>query len=103
MTGGNSTIEIFKDNIHYFRKKHNMSQQQLAESCGMSTFYIAELERGKKTPSLSTVDKLAQVFNIPVYMMFLSQQDYKNDILKQFCDELETDIHKIIKDFKGKH
>lgn len=43
------------------RKASGISQEALALEAGLSTTYVAMVERGEKTPTLSTVIALARV------------------------------------------
>lgn len=46
------------------RKCRNLSLQDLAKKASISVSYLSEIERGKKQPSLETVNKLSQALNI---------------------------------------
>ena len=46
---------------------------QLAEYCGISTGYIAEIETGKKFPSIGVIEKIAVILKIEPYMLFKNQ------------------------------
>jgi len=43
---------------------------QLAEYCGISTGYIAEIETGKKFPSIGVIEKIAGILKIEPYVLF---------------------------------
>jgi len=43
---------------------------QLAEYCGISTVYIAEIEIGKKFPSIGVIEKIAIILKVQPYMLF---------------------------------
>ena len=46
---------------------------QLAEYCGISIGYIAEIEIGKKFPSICVIEKIADTLKIEPYLLFKSQ------------------------------
>jgi len=46
---------------------------QLAEYCGISPGYIAEIEIGKKFPSIGVIEKIAVILKIEPYMLFKSK------------------------------
>ena len=50
--------------IYKLRKAHGMTQAQMAEKVGMSTSAINRIECGLRQPRLSTVQKLAECFNV---------------------------------------
>lgn len=47
------------------RKCRNLSLQDLAKKADISVSYLSEIERGKKQPSLETINKLSKALNIP--------------------------------------
>ncbi|NDO18526.1 helix-turn-helix transcriptional regulator [Lachnospiraceae bacterium MD329] len=55
--------------ISYYRKLQGMTQEELAEACGLSTGYIAQLEGPNSyfCPSIKTLFLISEVLNIPVY------------------------------------
>jgi transcriptional regulator with XRE-family HTH domain len=64
--------QIFIQNLKEFRKKEGLSQMQLAEYCGISSGYIAEIEIGKKFPSVGIIEKIAVILKIAPYLLFKS-------------------------------
>lgn len=64
------------ENIKFYRKKTNLSQEQLAEKSDLSISYIKQLESGKifKNITLTTLLKLSKALNINVNKLF-----YKNN------------------------
>ena len=52
------------DRIKSARKKMNLTQEALAEKVDVTPFYIGELERGVKTPSLDLFIKLIEVLDV---------------------------------------
>ncbi|GHV34556.1 hypothetical protein FACS1894187_05360 [Synergistales bacterium] len=47
--------------IRYYREKAHLSQEQLAELCGISQNHISQIELEKKQPSLKIFKKLCEV------------------------------------------
>lgn len=66
---------IFSNNVRFFRKKRQLTQEQLAEYCDLSTSYIKQIESGKefKNVSLTVILKLSNVLNVPVNKLFVIQ------------------------------
>jgi transcriptional regulator with XRE-family HTH domain len=50
--------------IRSFRQKRGLSLADLSERSGLSVSYLSEIERGKKQPSLDTLEKLSTALNI---------------------------------------
>lgn len=66
----NSTLKLIQENIKKYRKEQNLTQEQLSELCNISTDYLSEIERGKKTPSLKRLVLIAETLNIPICKFF---------------------------------
>lgn len=62
-------INIFSQNLKKFRKRRNISQEQLSELTNLHQTYISDLERGIRNPSLKTIEKIAQALKIPAYKL----------------------------------
>lgn len=57
------------------RKKNKFTQEKLAERVGLSVDYIGYIERGKQTPYLKTLERIAKVLGVEVYELFLFRKD----------------------------
>lgn len=53
-------------NLMYVRKKAKMTQQDLADTIGVNRVSVARWERGEYTPSIATMLKLSELFNVSV-------------------------------------
>ncbi|HHK8568959.1 TPA: helix-turn-helix domain-containing protein [Vibrio parahaemolyticus] len=53
-------------NVRNFRVKNGMSQELLAEKCGLHRTYIGSIERGERNATLSTLEVLAETFNVSI-------------------------------------
>lgn len=69
----NSTKDIFRYNLKYYRNQRNLTQDELSELSGISSDYLSEIERGKKTPSFKRLDLIANGLNVEVYKLFIPQ------------------------------
>ena len=52
------------DQIHELRKKHNFSQEQLAEKVGVARQTISKWELGETAPDIKQAQILSQIFNV---------------------------------------
>lgn len=66
----NSTIDIFRNNLKYYRNEKGLTQDKLSEVSGISSDYLSEIERGKRTPSFKRMLLIAQALDIEVYKLF---------------------------------
>lgn len=54
---------MISDNIRYYRKANNMSQDELAEKLGVSRQSISLWENGQTQPAIENIIALAKIFN----------------------------------------
>lgn len=58
---------MLSPNIKKLRKKHHLSQEQLAQKAGITYSTLIKIESGNnKNPTLETLTKLANVFRIKI-------------------------------------
>lgn len=55
---------MFKENLVYLRKIHQMTQEDVADQVGVSRQALAKWESGETTPDLEKSRLLAQVFDV---------------------------------------
>ena len=60
-------MDIAKD-IKERRSQHGISQQDLAEISEVSLATIKDIERGKGNPSLTTLEKIADVLGMEIVL-----------------------------------
>lgn len=66
-----SLIEIFRKNVKFYRFMQDYSQELLGEKSGLSTHYISDIEQGKYSPSIPTIENIAKALNIDPYLLFV--------------------------------
>lgn len=54
------------DNIKEYRKKANLTQEELASKIGVSKSFMSKIEINNKTPSFEVLLKIAKVLNVLV-------------------------------------
>jgi transcriptional regulator with XRE-family HTH domain len=58
---------MLSSNIKKLRKKHNLSQEQLAQKAGITYSTLIKIESGlNKNPTLDTLKKLSKVFKMKI-------------------------------------
>ncbi len=78
--------------IKKIRKSRKITQQKLAEKVGLSDKYIGAIERGERSPSVKTLDKIANALGIGLSELFYFEEDYatsKETILQSLMDRLK--------------
>ena len=96
--------ELFIINLKNFRKMHKISQAKLADLCGSTQAYIAEIEVGKKFPSPDMVERIASAFNIESYYLFQNNNTLDDRVLtpvqrQEIAEQLYRSTLKIIEKF----
>lgn len=61
--------------ISELRREARLSQEELADRCSLHRTYISQLERGLKSPSLATVEKLASTLGKPPHLLIKAAED----------------------------
>lgn len=61
--------------IKLCRTQRNMSQADLAKLSEMSISYLSLLERGKRDPAFSTVEKIAKALDVPISILVFLAAD----------------------------
>ena len=57
-------LQQFSQALRQLREERGWSQEQLAERADLNRSYLGEVERGRATPSIITVAKLANALEI---------------------------------------
>lgn len=107
-----TTREILRENLKYYRKRTNLTQEELAEKIGCSSKYISSIESKSTFPSPENLDLLAEALKIKPSQLFeergcptnaiaFSTKEFTNTILNDLHEKLKTDVldylEKIIK------
>ena len=77
--------------IKYFRTRNGMSQEKLAWDAGINPAFLGELERGKKSPTVKTLEKIACALRINLYELFIGPDKISledNMLLQQITQQL---------------
>lgn len=66
-----SKINIqFGKRVADIRRQQGISQEELAFRCGVHRTYIGSIERGEKSPTLNTIEKIANGLSIELLEFF---------------------------------
>lgn len=63
------------EKIRKIRVDRHLTQKAFADQIAVNVSYIGPLEKGIKTPSIHTLERIAQAFNLPVSYFFLDDGD----------------------------
>lgn len=71
--------------IRLARKNVQMTQEQLAEACFLSSAHIGHIERGTRIPSLDTILKISHTLNVSLDWLLLDEQCTVDQTLLAVC------------------
>ena len=74
--------------IRALRKDAKLTQAQLSEKANISGYYVGEIERGDASPSLSTLNDIANALGVAITEMFPSKQEIPSEIIKDIITML---------------
>lgn len=89
-----NTKELLWLRVKEFRKQKKLTQEKLAEIIGVDNGYISKLEVGQNFPSITTLEKIADVLDVELYELFR----YTNYKSKNFKEEINMIYDKLNKD-----
>ncbi|MEW6686881.1 MAG: helix-turn-helix transcriptional regulator [Candidatus Edwardsbacteria bacterium] len=80
--------------IRTIRKEAKKTQADLAEATGLSDNYIALLERGKRSASIETLEKIAKALDVPLGELFIHRKERKAEVSRKKLTERLLEIFK---------
>jgi transcriptional regulator with XRE-family HTH domain len=79
----------FGRHVRWLRKARGLTQEGLAERCGLSCDTIRRAEHGSFSPSLETLRKLVNGLNMLLSTLFLGLELNERSVRREFLDLLE--------------
>lgn len=64
--------------IRNIRQQRNMSQEELADLCGLHRTYISDVELGKRNVSLENIERIADALNVSLTEVFREVDEYES-------------------------
>lgn len=77
--------------VRALRRKRGMSQEVLAERCGISLSFLGHIERGSRKMSLETLAALAQALQVTPNVLLAGRPIQNHEELAAFLAELDFD------------
>ncbi|UHA72800.1 helix-turn-helix domain-containing protein [Paenibacillus sp. 481] len=76
------------ENLRALRQQRGLSQESLALKAGINTSYMGQLERGEKSPTVDTLDKLSTALDVPLAQLFQFDTPRSDIIDTTFTDKI---------------
>ncbi|HAA23738.1 MAG TPA: hypothetical protein DCP28_35045 [Cytophagales bacterium] len=84
------------DNLRRLRKEKGLNQTELCEEIeGLGQARYSKIESGKAEPSLSTLEKLASYYGVPVHAL-MQEYDPEREALLEKIQSLQKDSQKTL-------
>ncbi|MEM9214394.1 MAG: helix-turn-helix transcriptional regulator [Cyanobacteria bacterium P01_F01_bin.150] len=74
-----SILAIIGSNIKFYRKKLELSQEQLADLADLHRTYVGSVERGERNISALNIEKIAAVLGVEPSQLLESKPNHIND------------------------
>lgn len=71
-TPSQSLIGTLAENIRRLRREQNLSQEELADICGLHRTYVGSVERAERNVTLSSLELLAEALGVSVVDLLTS-------------------------------
>lgn len=101
LPGLEALMGILRDNLKRYREQQGLSQQALAERCGMSTTFLAEIEILRRTPSMESLVKLAEALGLAPHELLTPPGNRDRAALESFARDLERGFSELVKNRLG--
>lgn len=85
-------------NISELRKKHNMTQMELADRMGISFQAVSNWERGNSMPDISKLPELAELFEVTIDELLGENAAIINSVVNGTIKELLENNNNLVKD-----
>ena len=79
------------------RLERGLTQQELADSTGLSKAYVSEIESGKKVPRVEHLENISEVLNVPLPLMYLSALNLMTLDEKDIPEAIVMDLKPIVR------
>lgn len=82
------------DRLRELREERNLSMRALARLSGLSANELSMIERGKSTPSVSTLYKLAEAMEVPITCFFRTERPQNNIVFRKANERTRVSFHR---------
>lgn len=85
-------MPTFGENLRELRKSRGYSQDKFARTIGSNQMTVSSWEVGSRTPSVETIRRIANTFQVPLSSLLpLSESGNDDDFVREVADALHRD------------
>ena len=75
MISGHEILNTFGENVRMYRKRLDISQEDLADKAGLHRTYIGMIERAEKNITLINMEKIAKALGVKIEDLLKSSKN----------------------------
>jgi transcriptional regulator with XRE-family HTH domain len=68
---------VIGERVRVLRDQRNMSQGDVQKRTGLLRCYVSRVENGHATPSIDTLERLAQALEVPMHRFYNDNENVK--------------------------
>ena len=68
-------LKVFSNNLKKYRNSQGLSQEKLAEMCGLHRTYLSSVERSQRNISIENIQRIADALGVETYKLFIDEND----------------------------
>lgn len=76
-----SLTQTLGSNLRRLRSERGLSQEQLAELCGLHRTYVGSVERGERNVTLSSLEALARALGVSIVQLLSQSHGAKKKVV----------------------
>jgi transcriptional regulator with XRE-family HTH domain len=90
-------------NLKFYRKKKQLSQEQLSEKVDISVTHLSTIERGMHFASPELIEDLSKALEIPAFFLFVDDRAifYNDNLLARVDRIVEEHLCKTVEEIKA--
>ena len=94
---------VFGENLKFYRKAKQLSQDQLSEKVDISVKHLSSIERGLNFVSSDLLEKLAFSIDVPIFYFFVNKREFfYNEVMLNAIDNIiEKQLIRTIEEIKS--
>lgn len=81
------------EKIRLLRQQRALSQESLALKSGLNTSYLGQVERGEKSPTIDTLDKIATGLDVDLEQLFTFDKKTEPMIDLSFLEKIVYELN----------
>jgi transcriptional regulator with XRE-family HTH domain len=86
-------VEMVGERIRLLRQQRGLSQERLAFNADMNTSFIGSIERGQKSPTIDSLEKIAAALDVTLEELFSFEANRPNQRNLNIMEKIAVQLH----------